>query len=662
MSAFGTKKWNGDAGVQLTFPSNFQKAYNAPLMYYPSSLGESLDLLIGSDFQSNYHEEKRLDANRSVMNGLQANRTAERLMLTGPHNYHVPKPVLGQRIFANPMNGAETAYSTRRDNGLTAPFKTIEVGFGGDGTMRGGVVSSLEGQEFYKKQLNRRIAQLNRINALAQGYAVQLGQDYKIEDNTKEGSVDKVTFFIYLRALMDAITAGDLTRFTFENLKEMISMLFKFGPTMSVEDIDDARASLDIMINDIRSGLSEIPEFASFDDEKRAYAETVGIYAERMRLYVNAMEKNFYLSERDKKTLSKSLTKSLGLDRLVRKSRANDVIDEERRTDPRIDQDAEDYDDDDGGDGSFNRPAPTREDDEQRGIPRAPFAGRNGDKNQEIYGRKTGIIVHGGPSWFGESEDERTTERQDLAPRYVAPLGISGSDPNAEGNRQANPDTLREAVEEQTFQVLSPLGFTRDQDEEEFITKNYPNTSDFVNELAKGLEERGFSKAQIAKGMELTGYGVFADYIAENTGETGPEPSTAVRPSGLLPMGGLPPMLYVDNDDDGRQDVVAPNDVAETGSVRTTMSGIKTKLQQRAIESGNYPSAMERNRLFRENNIPTTRNKMYEEYNTEAQYRALGARIPKEFGGPYKMRQGTTVKNAKARIIKLIRDYADPTW
>jgi hypothetical protein len=531
---------------------------------------------------------------------------------------------------------------------------------GGDGTMRGGVVSTLEGQNFYKKQLDRRIAQLNRINALAQGYAVQLGQDYKIEDNTKEGSIDKVQFFIYLRAMMDAITAGDLTRFTFENLKEMVSMLFKFGPTMSVEDIDDARLSLDTMINNIRSGLSEQPEFASFDDEKRAYAETLGIYAERMRLYVNSMEKNFYLTERDKKTLSKSLNKSLGFDRLVRKPQASDVINEERRTDQRTDQDAEDYDDDDDGD--FNRPAPTREDDEQRGIPRAPYAGRNGDKNQERFGRRTGLVVYGGPSWFGESEDERTAEREDLAPRYVAPLGISGADPNAESNRQANPDTLREAVEDQTFQVLSPLGFTRDQDEEDFITTNYPNPSDFVNELAKGLEERGFSKAQIAKGMELAGYGVFADYIAENTGETGPVPSTAVRPSGLLPMGGLPPPLYRDHDDDGQQDMVAPNDVGETGSVKTTYSGMQRRQQERAEESGNYPSAMERNRLFRENNIPTTRNKMYEEFFTEAQYRALGARIPKEFGGPYKMRQGTTVKNAKARIIKLLRDYADPTW
>jgi hypothetical protein len=658
MSAVATKKRNGDEALQLTFPRNFQKAYNAPLMYYPSYLGENLDLLIGSDFQSNYHEEKRLDANRSVMNGLQANRTAERLMLTGPHNYHVPKPVLGQRIYANPMNGAEVSHSTRRDNGLRAPFKTIEIG--GDGTMRGGVVSSLEGQNFYKKQLNRRIAQLNRINALAQGFAVQLGQDYKIEDNTKEGSVDKVSFFVYLRAMMDAITAGDLTRFTFENLKEVVAMLFKFGPTMSKEDVDDARLSLDTMVEDIRSGLSEQPEFASFDDEKRAYAETLGIYTERMRTYVNAIEKNLYLGEREKKTLSKSLAKSLGFDRLVRKTRSGEVIDEERKTDARVDQDAEDYDDDD--DGSFNRPATTREDDEQRGIPRAPFAGRNGDKNQETFGRRTGIIVYGGPSWFGESEDERSAEREDLAPRYVAPLGISGSDPNAERNRQANPDTLREAVEDQIFQVLSPLGFTRDQDEEEFIAKNYPSTDDFVNELAKGLEERGFSKAQIAEGMRLADYGVFADYVGENTGETAPAPSTAVRPSGFLPMGGLPPPVYADHDDDGRQDVVDAGDVGETGSVRTTYSQNQRNQQQRAEESGNYPTAMERNRLFRENNIPTTRNKMYEDYITEAQYRALGARIPKEFGGPYKMRQGTTVKNAKARIIKLLRDYADPTW
>ena len=198
MSAFGTKKSSGDRGLQLTFPLYFQEAYNIPLEYFPSYEGESTDLLIGSDFQSEYHEQKRMEANRSVMNGIQANKTKEEKLLTGRANYHLPKPVLGQRIYANPSNGAEVLSSTRRDNGKLAPFRTVEAGK--EDGMRGGVVVSLEAQEFYKKQLERRIAQLNRINALTQGYAVQMGDTYKTENNMKEGSIDKVEFlFIFVR-------------------------------------------------------------------------------------------------------------------------------------------------------------------------------------------------------------------------------------------------------------------------------------------------------------------------------------------------------------------------------------------------------------------------------------------------------------------------------
>lgn len=647
MSAVATKKINGDAGVQLTFPANFQKAYKAPLSYYPSFQGGGLDLLVGSDFQSHYHAEKRADANRSVMNGLQARKTAERLLLTGPHNYHVPKPVLGQRIYANPSNGAEMPSSTRRDNGVSAPFKVVEVG--GQGEMRGGV-RTIEGQNFYKAQLGRRISQLNRMNALAQGFAVQLGQDYKTDDNTKEGSVDKVQFFVYLRALMDAITQGDLSRFTFENLKEMIDLMFAFGPTMSEEDMNDTLEALDTMILSIRSGLSEQPEFAAFDDEKRAYAETLGIYAERMKRYVDEMFGKINLSTRDKKTLSKSLRKSLGFESLLRKGNPIQVINEERRVDRRVDQDAEDYDDgEDGDDGRFNRPARPREDEEQRGMPRAPFAGRSGDENRDRNGRRNGVFIFGGPSWFGEAEDVRADEYEDVAPRVVAPLGLAGSDPNAESVPRANPETFREALEEQIYNVLSPLGFTRGQDEAEFVAANYPRPSDFVEEVARGMEERGFSKAQIAEGMTRVGMEVFSDYIAEHAGETGPASSRAARSSGFMPLGGLAPPVYRDDDEDGRADVEPAENVGVRGPApppRPSAPKGKASIDK----------------MLRDNQLPKTRQDMYDNNKTEAQYRALGLRIPKELGGPYRMRSGTTLKNAKAYIIKLYRTHVDPEW
>jgi hypothetical protein len=659
MSAFGTKKPYGDAGVQLTFPANFQKAYNLPQAYYPSDAGGAFDIMIGTDFQSKYHEEKRREAHQSVMNGLQARRTAEQKLLTGPHNYHLPKPVLGQRKFANPSNGAGGYSSARRDNDYDAPFKTIERGMEGSG-MRGGVVSSLEGQQFYQKQLQNRIAQLNRINALAQGFAVQMGSQYQTDDNTKTGSVDKVQFFVYLRALLDAITEGDLSRFTFENLKEMLAMMFRFGPTMSLEDIDDMRDALDLMIVSIRDGLSEEPTIA-VEPEKRQYAETLVIFTEKMRQYIGAMEGSFNLQEKDKKTLSKSLQKSLGFEKLLRKGAdVASVLRQARQGNARVDEAVEDFDggwggdgddgDDEDGDGRFDRPAPNREDEEQSGLRRQPFAGQSGDPNRGRFGDRTGLIVFGGPSYFGEA-DARADAVEDMFPQYVAPLGIAGADPNATEVPKADPDTLVEAVEAETKQVLGELDYNETDDPEAFITANYPDPSNFVKEVARGLEEKGFSKAQIAEGM--TGYGleVFSDYIAEHSGDTGPAPAQPARHSGLTALGGLAPPIYRDDDNDGQADVVPAEDLASRLGAEPPKKR-KVKVAKPADKS----------QMLRDAGLPLTRTEMYDNYRTEAQYRELGRRLPKELGGPYNMRQGTAVKNAKARIIKLMQDNYDRFW
>lgn len=660
MSAYGTKKAGGDAGVQLTFPANFQRAIDLPPAYYPMYSGAPLELMIGTDFQSTYHDEKRRDAHQSVMNGLQARRTAEQKLLTGPHNYHLPKPVLGQRKYANPMNGAESYSSTRRDNGTEAPFRTIETGREGSG-MRGGVVSSVEGQQFYKRQLERRIAQLNRMNALAQGFAVQMGAQYQTDDNTKTGSVNKVEFFVYLRALLDAITEGDLSRFTFENLKEMIIMMFRFGPSMSLEDIDDMRDALDLMIVSARDGLSEEPTIADAP-EKRAYAETLVLFTEKMRQYIGQMERNFNLQEKDKRTLSKSLQKSLGFETLLRKGAdIVSVLKKARERSARVRDAVEDFDggfdddddDDDDGDGRFDRPAPTREDEEQRGMRRQPFAGQSGDPNRGRFGDRTGLIVFGGPSYFGEA-DAIADGLEDRFPQYVAPLGISGSDPNATAlPPQANPNVIVEALEKEIKIVLEPLGYNGTDDPVEFITANYPDPSNFVKEVGRGMEEKGFSKAQIAEAMTTLGLEVFSDYIKEHAGDTGPALPPA-RNSGITPLGGLAPPVYRDDDDDGRDDAVAPMDLTSRPAVAPKPKGSvapKTSVAPKNKEA-----------ILQSSGFPMTRNDMYAKYKTEAQYRQLGLLLPKELGGPYKMREGTIVKNAKARIIRLMQDNYKADW
>jgi len=630
MSAIATMKPGGQEAAFLTFPYVFQQRFRMGENFYPEEMEPSLDLMVGTDFQSDFHEEKRRDAHQSVRNGIQANATKERLMMTGFNNYHIPKPVLGQRIFANPSQGAESLYSARQDQPENnAPFQNS------DG-MRGGVVTSIEAQNFYKKQLANRIAQLNRINALAQGYAVQLGQTYKTEDNTKDGSFDKVQFFIFVRALMDSVIEGDLNRFTFENLKEMLKMMFQFGPTMSEEDIDDIRESLDEMTIMVQNGLSDNPDITNIP-EKRAYAETLDVFIKKMIEFLALLQKSINSSTKDKIALVKSLQKSLQFDKLLIKgSDPMVVLNSIRKTNPRVNQVYDDIDEEETRpEARFGTSARAREDDEQQGIRRQPFAGRDDDENRSRFGRKTGMIVYGGPSYFGEDYTEAKNE--DLRPQYVAPLGLSGADPNAETVPQANPTFIVEAIEKEIVNVLTPLGFQPSDDIAAFITANYPNPQDFVEEVARSIEEKGYSKAQIADGFLRLEMDVFGEYIAEHSGDIEPAPAQPQRANEVLPYGGLAPPIYRDDDEDGKADVIPPQSVATTDG--STVAD-----------------------PFATYDLPRTREEFLEEYNTVERIRALGLRIPREYGGPYRARAGTTIRNMKAYIVRLFKANLDPEF
>lgn len=543
MAGVATKKPGGDLGVQLTFPLNFQRAFDAGYNYFPSDLGDNIDLFVGQDFQSKYHDQKRLDANQSVMNGIQAKATAERLLLTGPHNYHVPKPVLGQRRYANPSYGAEALVSTRRDNGPDAPFHVIEgtdimmgmppIMGAGSGSMRGGVLKTAQGYDFYKGQLADRIEQLNRINALAQGFAVPMGQGVNTRDNETEGGPNKVEFFLLLREFMDAVEAGDYNRFTFDAAKNFIGKLLGLAPVASEEDFHDIIEGLD----DIERNLNA--EDAGSADGRVIYGETLRVLADKSRDYTRVMFSNMERSEAEKKALSKSLVKNLKLDQLLRRK---SLIAALKDADPRIAETMEDFDDGDD-DGRFEGPSLGREDGEQMGVPRAPFAGEGLDENRDRWGRR-GRPQRAGemPGFFGE-------EVAADMPGVIAPLDMAGFDPGAQ---VPPPDagSLRDALATMMRNDLRTIATTeedqaalRNGDFDELVPKLYPDPSIFVSNVASAMEERGFTKAQVAAAMGETSLPFFADYITRNSGDIGPAPAVPARrypPAGPQP----PPPIY----------------------------------------------------------------------------------------------------------------------
>lgn len=541
MAAVATKKPGGDVGVQLTFPRNFQEAFSAGINYFPTAQGQGIDLFVGQDFQSKYHEQKRLDANQSVRNGLQARATAERLLMTGPHNYHLPKPVLSQRRYANPSYGAEALVSTRRDNGPDAPFRVIEgtdiiMGMPPtpfEDSMRGGVLKTAQGYDFYKGQLTDRIEQLNRINALSQGFAVPMGQGVATRNNETEGSPNKVGFFLLLREFMDAVEAGTFNRFTFESIKDFVGKLLNLAPTASEEDFQDIIEGL----FDIERNLNG--EDVDIDGVRAIYAETLRVLADKTRDYTRVMFGNMNRSEKEKIALSKSLVKTLKLDQLLRRGSPVVALGD---ADSRIAGTIEDFDDG-GDDGQFEASTLGREDGEQMGVPRAPFAGEGLDENRDRWGRRGRPQRDGEmPGFFGEEV------AADL-PGVVAPLDMAGFDPGAQipAPPLAGMSDVLTALMRDDLQGLVTTADDRqkllDGDFGELVQKLYPDPRNFVANVATAMEERGYSKALVALAMGETSLPFFAEYIARNGGEVGPAP---IAPAYRYPPAGPqpPPPIY----------------------------------------------------------------------------------------------------------------------
>jgi len=539
MAAYGTKKAGGDFGVQLTFPAIFQRHFDKGFAYYPSGDNAPADILIGTDFQSEYHEQKRQYANKTVLDGIQAKKSAERLLLTGTANYHLPKAVLGQRRFANPSFGQLGDTSARRDGTVDAPFKLVATAEGGMmgrgmvGGMVGGVLNTPEGAAFYKNRLRSRVGELDKINAVAVGYTVSQGQSVPTSDNTKEGAPSKVDFFIYLRSLSDSILENDLSKFTFENLKGLLKLLFQLGPTADLEDLNDAATIINSMVSDLRDGLESLGEGVVGDDQE--YILTLQLFIEGMRRYTDLMIRSINMSAKDRQTVSKSAIKTLGFDRLMPKGTPQAVVALARTGNTRLNQAAEDVDDDDDedddddNDGHFGTLAPTREDEEAGGRPRAPMAGRNGDPNRDAYGEE-GRAVADIPEFFDDG----------AAQTDVAPLDMAGAEPNDE-IPEADTASLREdleaAIEDTKYAVVEDL--TPDdagKPLERLLGEKNIDPREFVRVLEETLLASGHSRADIATAMRLDGSELFKQYVNENgaQGRVPPQPRNERQP-------GLPP-------------------------------------------------------------------------------------------------------------------------
>jgi hypothetical protein len=641
MAAVATLKPGGEHAVQQTFPYVFQQDFQAGTSYFPSIVSPQMELMTGETFQSEYHRQKRNDAVQSVYNGIANDKAKERKLLTGTANYHLPKAVLGQRIFANPSLGAGSDSSARRDGGVNAPWTIVQnyvgtiqtvadnlvddpmVGMG----MVGGVMKTKDGFDYYNRNLQARIDQLNAMNSLSVGIPVPRGATTRPPLNSKmEGSVDKVEFFLLFRGLEDAITEGDLSRFTFDNLKKMMTTLFRFAPTADKQDFEDIIESTSGMRWNLRAYADDELGIQIPDANEKAFIETMALYMEGLNEYVAEMFKNINLSPRDKQTLSNSLIQTLGFKRLQKKSNATGVIRDvvTNGTNERVNQAAENFDDsfdgDDGGDAHFNHPAEAREDEDQNNAERAPFAGEGGDPNRDAWGAERAP---------GTREQRYAYFGEDDTPVMAQPLSLSGDTTIYQTPQYQMPVLygLNSALTS-LLPSTSSMSTWASELNKKLDDGTFSSMDDFVQKLIRAAEQAGISRDEFINNIsyfkqELPG--VFDAFLAENQPQQ-QAPVTEPPPEGVQvsdplrnflssPVPRLPPSVPAfPSGSSGAAG--APGD-------RSLPMGVRTRADLQRL-SGNA-------------------------------LREFGRSLGEEFGGAYNARSGTNDSQQKLALIQRIK-------
>jgi len=420
MAAVATKKPGGEFAVQLTFPSVYESVYAAhpaPKQYAPQEPLQVVPPYAGDDFQAHYHEQKKRDADYYARQKVVSTRNAEIRALTSAHGYFgMPAPVLGQRKFANQSLGGYSSHSARQD-GTSAPYQLVSnVG------LEGGVLRTAEGQGYAKGRLQARIQQLNAIQAAKDAFVS--GTTAPSEPGAAPtttpagapvGETSKIELNLLLQTIIDdlmgasqALQAADrtdgLTRFTFGDGVRGLSLILRFVPTADAEEIEDVMGKVDI-INNLLNGLTDpdrrdVPEIVSATAEERA--TTMKALFQKIREYMEKMSGAVNRSPKERVDLSKALVKTLGFSRFLKDLSAARVESTEvfRRVarGPMFDgadrEELDDEDDDDDED-RFNRPATSREDDQQS----RNLAEFDDDERQE-FGAASGM-------WFGEAQVPR---------------------------------------------------------------------------------------------------------------------------------------------------------------------------------------------------------------------------------------------------------------
>lgn len=423
MAAFGTAKPGSELQRQLSFPAVYSEAYadldKGKFAFQPTQMAvKPAEMVTGDDLWTNYHRLKRDEANKRVMNAVKDTRMAINRALVSKNGYWMmPKAVLGQRIYANPSLGATAdIYSAR-------PLP--------DG-LRGGVLRSKQGQEYGQKLLHARIAQLDAMDSaydqMMMGAPVSeriepFAANARIQTELPETGVGSMVKLVTLISqLADAFNSGEpreMNRFALKDVGEMMLLLFRLAPSMNREELENILEAFGEIRENARVLSARYEDYAEADaatiegeslaeaQRNQAYASTLVSLTARLYDYIRQMYGAVNKSTKDRQTLSRSLVRSLKLDRYINETNrylsmvgesaelpARSVSSRSRRSTP--------FDDDEDGQGwdgvvlrpntaRFTAPAVSREDSEM------PLPTAFTSDQRQTFGYRSG-------AFFGEDE------------------------------------------------------------------------------------------------------------------------------------------------------------------------------------------------------------------------------------------------------------------
>jgi hypothetical protein len=349
MSAIATKKPGSNVGLQLTFPEVFSEVadrFHLASAYYPEGASRPMVLEQDPGLQGSYHQQKMEDANRMVRAKIQSADNADYRFLHSHQNYYgMPRPVLSQRIYANPSNGNQADIYSARPNQFVggscyeSPYES--------GGMRGGVLFTAEAQKWGRSKLQDRIAQLDAIDAAKQ--SLQSGvalsdlpaqQPFRVSD-AKVESLDakaKIEMVQTLQAIASSVEAGLAGTFAFNDVVKFLRLLFRYASTADVEELKEIYEYCNMIEESLLGLQAQAAEFGDSSEQfnqRTANLDTMTDTFRRIRDYLDVMIREVNRSPAERRVVSMSLVKSLGFTRLLKVSpeEAKSIIEQQPRRD-----------------------------------------------------------------------------------------------------------------------------------------------------------------------------------------------------------------------------------------------------------------------------------------------------------------------------------------